>query len=289
MMETSICLIVTGGWLMPRTQAVSQGAGQRRPVNSGKLLVACNRSMASAKLARRVWSFHSGMRLPSGHPWWQNGMPQSMQRLAWRWSTLVSCSSCTSFQSRMRTGTGRLGRFSRSRWVRKPCGSAMGVLQDERPGVRAVGSSPRASASARMRSTLAYWRGVMTVNRSTHPGSASRSRATGLPVSSRCSSSSRCTSSRCSVSRSGARCRSPDEVARGLSRELSRSSTKAVPPDIPAPTLRPVGPRMSALPPVMYSSAWSPTPSTTAVAPELRTQKRSPTVPRRLTWPDVAP
>ncbi len=31
----------------------------------------------------------------------------------------------------------------------------------------------------------------------------------------------------------------------------------------------------------MYSSAWSPTPSTTAVAPELRTKNRSPTTPRR--------
>ena len=30
----------------------------------------------------------------------------------------------------------------------------------------------------------------------------------------------------------------------------------------------------------MYSSAWSPTPSTTAVAPELRTRNRSPTMPR---------
>ena len=34
-------------------------------------------------------------------------------------------------------------------------------------------------------------------------------------------------------------------------------------------------------PPVMYSQPWSPTPSTTAVAPELRTQNRSPTTPRR--------
>ena len=50
---------------------------------------------------------------------------------------------------------------------------------------------------------------------------------------------------------------------------------------MPAPRLRPVGPRMSAVPPVMYSRPWSPTPSTTAVAPELRTQKRSPTRPRR--------
>ena len=38
----SICLIVTGGSLIPSTQDASQGAGQMRPVNSGKLLVACN-------------------------------------------------------------------------------------------------------------------------------------------------------------------------------------------------------------------------------------------------------
>ena len=38
-------------------------------------------------------------------------------------------------------------------------------------------------------------------------------------------------------------------------------------------------------PPVMYSQPWSPTPSTTAVAPELRTQNRSPTTPRRNTSP----
>ena len=43
------------------------------------------------------------------------------------------------------------------------------------------------------------------------------------------------------------------------------------------------------LPPVMYSQPWSPTPSTTAVAPELRTANRSPTRPRTKTSPPVAP
>ena len=43
MIETSTCLIVTGSELMPSTHAASQGAGHRRPVNSGKLLVACRR------------------------------------------------------------------------------------------------------------------------------------------------------------------------------------------------------------------------------------------------------
>ena len=42
----SICLMVTGSLLMLRTQASSHGAGQMRPVNSGKLLVECSRSIA---------------------------------------------------------------------------------------------------------------------------------------------------------------------------------------------------------------------------------------------------
>src|SRR4026207_2005986 len=53
-----------------------------------------------------------------------------------------------------------------------------------------------------------------------------------------------------------------------------------MPPDIPAAKLRPVGPITTTLPPVMYSQPWSPTPSTTAVAPLLRTAKRSPPPPR---------
>ncbi len=53
MIVTSTCLMVTAGWLMPSTQAVSHGAGHSRPVNSGKLFVACSRSVASRhRLAR---------------------------------------------------------------------------------------------------------------------------------------------------------------------------------------------------------------------------------------------
>ena len=51
---------------------------------------------------------------------------------------------------------------------------------------------------------------------------------------------------------------------------------------IPAPTLSPISPRTTTVPPVMYSHAWSPAPSTTAVAPELRTAKRSPALPRHV-------
>ena len=39
MMADSMFLMVTGGLVMPKTQAPSQGAGQTRPVNSGKLFV----------------------------------------------------------------------------------------------------------------------------------------------------------------------------------------------------------------------------------------------------------
>ncbi len=68
MIDTSTCLMVTGSALIPRTQAASHGAGQSRPVNSGKLFVACSRSAASCQSSRHTRSFHSGIRLPSGQP-----------------------------------------------------------------------------------------------------------------------------------------------------------------------------------------------------------------------------
>ena len=45
----SMFLIVTGGSLIPKTHDPSYGAGQTRPVNSGKLLVACKRSIAACQ------------------------------------------------------------------------------------------------------------------------------------------------------------------------------------------------------------------------------------------------
>ncbi len=44
MIAYSMLLIVTGGSEMPNVQAASHGAGQTRPVNSGKLLVLASRS-----------------------------------------------------------------------------------------------------------------------------------------------------------------------------------------------------------------------------------------------------
>ena len=62
-----------------------------------------------------------------------------------------------------------------------------------------------------------------------------------------------------------------------------------MPPDMPAAKFRPTGPSTATRPPVMYSQPWSPVPSATAVAPEFRTQNRSPTTPRRNISPLVAP
>ena len=52
MISYSIRSMVTGSELIPSTQEPSQGAGHSRPVNSGKLLVACSRSMASDQSSR---------------------------------------------------------------------------------------------------------------------------------------------------------------------------------------------------------------------------------------------
>ncbi len=52
MIAFSMPLMVTGSALMPRTHDPSHGAGHRRPVNSGKLLVASSRSIA---VCQRSW------------------------------------------------------------------------------------------------------------------------------------------------------------------------------------------------------------------------------------------
>ena len=58
---------------------------------------------------------------------------------------------------------------------------------------------------------------------------------------------------------------------------------------MPAAKLSPTGPRITTVPPVMYSQPLAPQPSTTVVAPELRTAKRSPAWPAANSSPEVAP
>ena len=53
MIDTSICLIETAlPSLISSTHAASHGAGQSRPVSSGKLLVRCSWAIAPLKLSR---------------------------------------------------------------------------------------------------------------------------------------------------------------------------------------------------------------------------------------------
>src|SRR3546814_17502513 len=76
----------------------------------------------------------------------------------------------------------------------------------------------------------------------------------------------------------------------GLMRSGSRSSTsytKAMPPDMPAAKLGPTDPRMTTTPPVMYSQPLEPQPSTTAMASELRTQKRPPAWQAAKSLPEI--
>src|SRR4051794_23914649 len=104
---------------MSSTQAASHGAGQIRPVNSGKLLVASAIRLASRQRPRNTASFQSGIRFPSGQPEWQNGMPQSMQRAPWAFSSGSASGSWYSTKSCTRSGIGRFGPFTRS-ILRKP-------------------------------------------------------------------------------------------------------------------------------------------------------------------------
>src|SRR5665811_2100592 len=68
MIACSMDLMPTASLLMLSVQAASHGAGQMRPVNSGKLLVECSTSSASRQLPRYTRSFQSGIMLLTGQP-----------------------------------------------------------------------------------------------------------------------------------------------------------------------------------------------------------------------------
>ena len=66
--DSSIILMFTAGRSIATVQLPSHGAGQTLPVNSGKLLVFASRIQASFHCPRQTRSFHSGMKLFTGHP-----------------------------------------------------------------------------------------------------------------------------------------------------------------------------------------------------------------------------
>ena len=136
------------GWLMPSTHAVSHGAGQSRPVNSGKLFVACSRSIASSQSSRQARSFHSGIRLPSGQPLVAERDPAVHAAAGLRAGAACRVLLLVDLVPVHAAGpaTGRRGGSSRSRVCRKPWGSATGGLHDPAPHLGAVGVEPSASA-----------------------------------------------------------------------------------------------------------------------------------------------
>ena len=74
-----------------------------------------------------------------------------------------------------------------------------------------------------------------------------------------------------------------------FSKSLFSSSIKAIPPVIPAPIFLPVEPKITTLPPVIYSQQWSPDPSVTAEAQLFLTANLSPDLPKANNLPPVAP
>jgi hypothetical protein len=89
MIACSIDLMPTGSSLMFSVQAASQGAGQMRPVNSGKLLVECSVSIASLPVAAIDEVVPVRNDVVDRAAVWQNGMPQSMQRAPCTFRLLV--------------------------------------------------------------------------------------------------------------------------------------------------------------------------------------------------------
>jgi len=89
----SMFLIVTDLSTRPATQEPSHGAGQTRPVNSGKLFVDARFVYAAFHCSVKMRLLNSGIRLLIGQPVcvWQKGVPQSMQRAACRLSSSGSC------------------------------------------------------------------------------------------------------------------------------------------------------------------------------------------------------
>src|SRR3954454_19944077 len=116
MIAFSICLIVTASpSRISSTHDASHGAGHSRPVNSGKLLVACSWRIASSQRPRYTRSFQSGIRLPSGQPLWQNGTPHSMQRAPCSASSVSARWSTNSLKSLTRSSGARSG--TPTRWT----------------------------------------------------------------------------------------------------------------------------------------------------------------------------
>ena len=211
------------------------------------------------------------MRLPSGQPWWQNGMPQSMQRDACARSCARRARDRRSRASRGRArSTGRSSSSSRGA-SRKPFGSPMACY------LRSCRSCEDASPLVRHHLHEAALR--PTIARTLLPRALRvcadvllDERPHELLV--------------LGVERLEVDHRLADAAGEDARRRRARTRCRR---SSPRRSCGPSGPSTTTVPPVMYSHPWSPTPSTTASAPLLRTAKRSPARPAKNALPLVAP
>ena len=247
MIPHSICLIVTGSSLIASTHDASHGAGQIRPVNSGKLFVSCRRSIAVRQSPRRTRSFHSGIRLPSGQPWWQNGTPQSMQR-----RPCSRSSSCGQGEEDLVVVARARARVALGR--RDP----LDLEEPARIGHQAASARPRARVepSGRVSQRREPPGSVAVVRHDLHERVEVRRRsAAGEPVRSRCSAAARGRSARrrrrAFERRRASGCSAPRSRRRGRARRRSRRSC-------PPRSCARSGRARRTCPPVMYSQPWSP-------------------------------
>ena len=118
---TSMFLMVTAGSVIPNTQAPSQGAGQTRPVNSGKLLVLC--SDPSAHASGRDRPGHSTRESDYGsgsHRWIDRKVRHSpcsvspVLKVLGLWSGIISLKSTSARGSRY--GSTSACKFLKSSW-----------------------------------------------------------------------------------------------------------------------------------------------------------------------------
>ena len=202
MIDTSTCLMVTAGWLMPSTQDASHGAGHSRPVNSGKLLVACSRSIASSPLSApdEVVPLRNEVAQRAALVAERDAAVHAAAGLALQDALFLGLVDLFPVHDADRNGTARLGftlaYFQKSAWIshRSPPGFETKLLRRRGPGPLrwrrdGFAGPPRSRAAA-------PWLCGLRCRRS--PRAAGRAAASS--VSSTCFSSSPWTMSRSSAS-----------------------------------------------------------------------------------------
>ena len=298
MIAFSICLIVTASpSRISSTHAASHGAGQSRPVNSGKLFVACSCAIASRQAVAVDEVVPVGDEVPERAAVVAEGdaAVHAARALVAQLGDGALHQELAVVVSALAPGPCRGLRGARSAGSRRACpsGARLADRVERAPrGERAVRAS---RLGERLFLGELPQHALVVVGHHLHeraplraapPTRAARARRPASPCAGRALRSARAARSR----RPRRALRSPPSPCCSAPgscrpRRARRRRRRSCPPRSCARC----GPSTTTRPPVMYSQPWSPTPSTTALAPELRTAKRSPARPRKNARPAVAP